>query len=254
MCDKREFWTWEKHEEMDWVLCFFEFVFIVDVHICCTWKWHWTSHRVWMIAQQERIGKWKRLEKRKKRKEGEKWFEGKERLFVFVWPCFSLLSFLPLSIHHATTLLLTLSLTTPHHTITHTWHATQACLRTVLSLCVTVIPLNPHSIKQHNTMKPWDGCSATTSSPKPFHFLNASHSAHIWQNMPTPSNWSSSQEYTGCDTHVTVPQERGTGAWADIDNCWWNTPWHSLPHHPPIKTHPLSLSFHPHSTRPGLRP
>ena len=26
----------------------------------------------------------------------------------------------------------------------------------------------------------WDGCSAMTSSPKPFHFLNASHSAHIW--------------------------------------------------------------------------
>ena len=24
--------------------------------------------------------------------------------------------------------------------------------------------------------------------PKPFPFLNASHSAHIWQDMPTPSN------------------------------------------------------------------
>ena len=33
-----------------------------------------------------------------------------------------------------------------------------------------------------------DGCSATTSSPKPFPFLNASHSAHIWLDMPTPTN------------------------------------------------------------------
>ena len=32
-------------------------------------------------------------------------------------------------------------------------------------------------------------------------------------------------------------------AWINIDNCWWNTPSHSLPHHPPIKTHPLHLSF-----------
>ena len=89
----------------------------------------------------------------------------------------------------------------------------------------------------------WDGCSAMTSSPKPFHFLNASHSALIWQNMPTPTNWSSLQEYISFDTHVTVPQGRGTGGWADIDNCWWNTPWHSLPHHPPIKAHPLSFFF-----------
>ena len=60
---------------------------------------------------------------------------------------------------------------------------------------------------------------------------------HITQ-PPTPL-------FTGYDTHVTVPQGRGTGGWADIDNCWWNTPSHSLPHHPPIKTHPLSLSFNP---------
>ena len=54
-----------------------------------------------------------------------------------------------------------------------------------------------------------------------------------WQDMPTPSNWSSLQELTGCETHMTVPQGRGTGAWAEIGNYWWNTPWHSLPHHPP---------------------
>ena len=115
-----------------------------------------------------------------------------------------------------------------------------------------------HGVTWHTvlctTRHGWDGCSATTSSPKPFHFLNASHSAHIWQNMPTLTNWSSSQECTSCDTHVTVPQWQGMGARTDIDNCWWNTPWHSLPHHPPIKTHPLSLSFNHHSTRPGLRP
>ena len=102
-----------------------------------------------------------------------------------------------------------------------------------------------HGVTWHTvlctTRHGWDGCSAMTSSPKPFHFLNASHSAHIWQNMPTLINWLSSQQYTGYDTHVTVPQGRGTSGWADIDNCWWNTPWHSLPHHPPIKTHPLSL-------------
>ena len=50
------------------------------------------------------------------------------------------------------------------------------------------------------------------------------------------------------------PSRTRTGGWADIDNGWWNTPSHSLPHHPPIKTHHLSLSFHPHSTHPMLRP
>ena len=40
-----------------------------------------------------------------------------------------------------------------------------------------------------------------------------------WQDMSTPRNWSSWQEHIGFDTHVTVPHTRGTGAWADIDNC-----------------------------------
>ena len=89
----------------------------------------------------------------------------------------------------------------------------------------------------------WDGCSATTSSPKPFLFLNDLLIVHIWHRIPTPRNWPSSQEYTGFDTHLTAPQPWGTGGWADIDNCWWNTPSHSPPHHPTIKTLPLSLSF-----------
>ena len=33
----------------------------------------------------------------------------------------------------------------------------------------------------------WDGCSAMTSSPKPFHFLNDLLNVLIWQHMPTPS-------------------------------------------------------------------
>ena len=42
-------------------------------------------------------------------------------------------------------------------------------------------------------------------SPKPFHFLNALHSVHTWQDMPTPRNWLSWQEHIGFDTHKTVP-------------------------------------------------
>ena len=49
-----------------------------------------------------------------------------------------------------------------------------------------------------------DGCSATTSSPKPFHFLNASHSAHIWQDVPTTSNWLSLQEHTLAWGHSAI--------------------------------------------------
>ena len=43
--------------------------------------------------------------------------------------------------------------------------------------------------------------------------------------------------------HVTDPQGWGMGWWADIDNCWWNTTSHSLPHNPLIKTHPLFISL-----------
>ena len=66
----------------------------------------------------------------------------------------------------------------------------------------------------------WDGYSAMTSSPKPFHFLNASHSVHIWQNMPTPSNWSSLQQHTSCDT-----RSHPCSCWLVGFNSvksWWN--------------------------------
>ena len=48
---------------------------------------------------------------------------------------------------------------------------------------------------------------------------------HVDINEPEDRNNDSckhlveSQEYTGYDTHVTVPQGQGTGEWADIDNC-----------------------------------
>ena len=45
--------------------------------------------------------------------------------------------------------------TTLYTAPSHTHHATQAhlCAALFLSLCVTVSALNPHSIKQHNTMQ-----------------------------------------------------------------------------------------------------
>ena len=108
-------------------------------------------------------------------------------------------------------------------------------------------------IASYTTRHGWDG-SAMTSSPKPFHLLNALHSVHTWQDMPTPWNWLSWQEHIGFDTHKTVPHTWGTGAWADIDKCWWPHPM-TLTSTPSInQTHPLSLSFNPHSTRPGMRP
>lgn len=107
----------------------------------------------------ERGGK----EKSEKKKRKGKGLMGFVALFRFVHCVFH--SFLsPLSIHHATTLLLTLTLTTlhctPQHTIAHREHATQSRLCAVvflvcvlLCLCVTVCLLIPHSTKQHNTME-----------------------------------------------------------------------------------------------------
>ena len=98
----------------------------------------------------------------------------------------------------------------------------------------------------------WIGCSAMASSPKPFPFLNDLLSAHIWQDMPMLTNWSSFHEHTDYDIHKTVTQQGGTGGWADTDNCWWNTASHSLPHHPPIKTHLLFLFLLPSLNVPWL--
>ena len=81
----------------------------------------------------------------------------------------------------------------------------------------------------------WDGCSATTSSPKPFHFLNALNSVHTWQDTSTPWNWSSWQEHIGFDTHETVPHTVRDGCMGRHWQVLMATPWHSLPHHPSIK-------------------
>ena len=107
---------------------------------------------------------WKEEEKRKVRKKKEgKGVDGICGSFSFCSLCLSLLPF-SLSIHHATTLLLTLTLTHRtahhHHTIAHREHATQprrcavmflVCV--LLCLCVTVCLLIPHSTKQHNAME-----------------------------------------------------------------------------------------------------
>ena len=87
----------------------------------------------------------------------------------------------------------------------------------------------------------WDGCSAMTSSPKPFHFLNALHSVQTWQHMSTPRNWSSWQEHIGFDTHETVPHIWGTDAWADIDICWW--PPHDTHFHTIHQSNPPSFTL-----------
>ena len=107
----------------------------------------------------ERGGK-EKSEKKKRKGKGLMAFVA---LFRFCSLCLSLLPF-PLSINHATTLLLTHTLTTPHctpqHTIAHREHATQPRLCAVvflvcvlLCLCLTVCLLIPHSTKQHNAME-----------------------------------------------------------------------------------------------------
>ena len=81
----------------------------------------------------------KELGKREKGKEGGKWFEGKERLFAFCVTVSFTPSFPPISIHHATTLLLTLSPTPHSHTTPSFTHQTPHKHAWVLSsffLCV----------------------------------------------------------------------------------------------------------------------
>ena len=97
----------------------------------------------------------------------------------------------------------------------------------------------------YTTKHGWDGCSAITSSPKPFHFLNALHSVHTWQHTTTPRNWSSWQEHIGLDTHMTVTDHMRDGWMGWHWQVLMTTPWHSLPPHPTIKLppfHPSSLS------------
>ena len=112
----------------------------------------------------ERGGK----EKSEKKKEG-KGADGICGSFSFCSLCLSLPPF-SLSIHHATTLLLTHTHTpphcTPHHTITHREHATQPRLCAVvflvcvlLCLCLTACLLIPHSTKQHSAMETGNHCT-----------------------------------------------------------------------------------------------
>ena len=42
------------------------------------------------------------------------------------------------------------------------------------------------------------------------------------------------RNYCKTKVNMTLPQKRGTGEWADIDDCWQNTPSHSLPNNPLI--------------------
>ena len=75
-----------------------------------------------------------------------------------------------------------------------------------------------------------DGCCAITSSPKPLPLLNASRSVHIWHHMPTPTNWSSSQEHTGYDTRDCPSRTR---------DGWMGWQWQLL------KKHPITLTSTP---------
>jgi len=99
---------------------------------------------------------WKEEEKRKVRKKREgKGVDGICGSFSFCSLCLSLLPF-SLSIHHATTLLLTHTLT--HHTIAQNMPQPHLCVVVflvcvLLCLCVTVCLLIPHSTKQHNAME-----------------------------------------------------------------------------------------------------
>ena len=94
---------------------------------------------------------------REKRKEGKKrgkCFEGKERLFAFCVIVSFTTSFSTLfnpPCHHSSSYALThTSQSTTHHFAHNTLHK-HACV--LSSLFVTVSALNPHTIKQHNTMQ-----------------------------------------------------------------------------------------------------
>ena len=99
-------------------------------------------------------------------------------------------------------------------------------------------------IVSYTTRRGWDGCSAMTSSPKQFHFLNALHSVHTWQHTSTPWNWSSSQKHIGFDTHETVPHTEGRVHGLTLTSV--DDHPMTLTSTPSInQTHPLSLSFNP---------
>ena len=131
-CEKREFE--DERNMLKWIECCVD---LGCVHCGCA---H-VLHMKMALIDSQRVddGTAEECQKGKglgKDKEGESGLREKS-IFLLLCDCVfhSILS--PLSIHHATTLLPTLSLThpqsTPHH---HTQHATQAHLCAVLFLCV----------------------------------------------------------------------------------------------------------------------
>ena len=86
------------------------------------------------------------------------------------------------------------------------------------------------------------------------HHLFPPFSSHHATTMLTLThhNPQSTPSHTTC--HTSMPTCCPLCVWLSVhsihtqsnDGTPCNTPWNSLPHHPPIKTHSLSLSFHPH--------
>ena len=136
------------------VVSFCDCVHYGCTHVLCMIRALIYSQRVDGGTAEERQ---ERKEFGKKGKEGEKWFEGRASfcfcVTVFFTPSFP--SFFYPPCHHSSSY--TITHYTPQSTPLHPQHATQAHLCAVLSLslCVTVSALNPHSIKQHNTMQSW---------------------------------------------------------------------------------------------------
>ena len=65
-------------------MCWFGFVFIVDVHMCHAWKGCWLGDREWMVVQQKRVRKGKSCEKgERKGKSGLR----EKSVFLFLCDC-----------------------------------------------------------------------------------------------------------------------------------------------------------------------
>ena len=140
---------------MEWVLCWFGVVFIMDVHMCCGWKGRWIGNKEWMVAQQEKNGKGKGLgEKRGKVVWGK-------RLSFCICPTVPFtLTFHPFSIHHTTTLV-----------VTSSRHHTTLCSTIFHTSCHTITPIK--LIELARTHKLWYSCerpSKTKDGPMSWHW------------------------------------------------------------------------------------
>ena len=163
---QRKFWTWEKHDTIGDMSCYFKFVFVVDMLMCYARKGCWLSRRESVVCgtsgeSQERKEFGKREQKGK---EGEKVVWGKRVSFCFCVTVSFTPSFPPFSTHHATTLLPTLSLTTVHTTPLHTHHTTPMnCLPSQPNIWASVkVPTN--SVPTTQSLKRGGDCCAMTSS------------------------------------------------------------------------------------------